>query len=84
MLPTCYSYFLVCSEYHREKSTSDKSADSNEVREAPLDLRAAGLWRVFNNSDRPTFIWNYRYRCFELATSAFKYWWAYYIQTELF
>jgi len=34
---------LICSEYHREKSTSNKSADSEDVREAPLDLRAAGL-----------------------------------------
>ena len=34
---------LVCPEYRREKSSSNKLSDSEEVRETPLDLRSAGL-----------------------------------------
>jgi len=33
----------LCSEYHCEKLKSKKSPESEELCEAPLDLRAAGL-----------------------------------------
>ena len=47
------SYFLfsfLCPEYQRQKSTSNKPSDSEEVRAAPLDLRAAGLGRVLRTA----------------------------------
>ena len=34
---------FVCSEHHREKTTSNTPSDSEEDREIRLDLRAGGL-----------------------------------------
>ena len=37
---------FICSEHHREKSTSDRSSDSGLDHQVSLDLRAAGLTGV--------------------------------------